>query len=265
MVINSHVILTGDPESLLERMDAARVDRAVVAASHEGSILMHTGETPADNRAMLVAVTAHPDRLIGCAYLDPLDPDAPARIDFWADAGIKALKFFPADGYSPDDRRLWPALERMEERCLAAVFHMGLADYTFPSAPGARRAPQSAYAYPMRLDSTCRLFPGIRFLILNMGYPLMIEAWSVHHNNANIYLHIGGEGVRFSSLATAYVALGGPGFIPLDFARVVVGTGDAENMSRSLLLAEDSLVRMGCARCRTGGVVSSGAENLFRL
>ena len=225
---------------------------------------MHTGEAPADNKVVQAAVEAYPDRLVGCAYINPLVPEAAAQVDFWADAGFKALKFFPADGYSPDDRLLWPVLERMEERRLAALFHMGLADYTFPSVPGTRRAPRSSFAYPMRLDPTCRLFPGIRFLILNMGYPLMIEAWSVHHNNGNIYLHIGGEGVRFTSLATSYVALGGPGFIPLDFSRVVAGTGDAENMGRAMLLAEDSLTRMGCAYCKVDGAFSANAENLFR-
>ena len=265
MIINSHVVLSGSVEALLGRMDKANVGKAILAGSHHGAILCRSGATPASNQEVLSAVEVHPERFIGCAYINPLDPGAAKQADDWADAGFKALKFFPADGYSPDDKRLWPVLERIEERRLVAVFHMGLADYAYETAPGARKAPNSAYAYPMRLDPVGRLFPSVHFLILNMGYPLMIEAWSVHHNSGNIYLHIGGEGTQFSSLATAYAALGGPGFIPLDFSRVVFGSGDAENMQRTVTLAEDSIARMGCALCRAGAVFNANAESLFRL
>ena len=265
MIINSHAILVGGAEVLLERMDAASADRAVLAGSHEGAILCHSGCTPAGNHDVLSAVEAYPDRFIGCAYINPLDSEAVKHVDDWADAGFKALKFFPADGYFPDDKRLWPIFDKMQVRRLAAVFHMGLADYAFETVPGARHAPNSAFAIPMRLDPVCRLFPGINFLILNMGYPLMIEAWSVHHNSGNIYLHIGGEGTQFSSLATAYTALGGAGFIPLDFSRVLFGSGDAGNIARSVMLAEDSISRMGCVRCKAGKVFNTNAEAFFRL
>lgn len=265
MIIDSHVVLCGSAESLLERMDGAGVGKAVLAGSHEGAILCRSGLVPATNGEVLAAVQAHPGRFAGCAYVNPLDADAPKQADCWADAGFRALKFFPADGYLPDDRRLWPVLERMEERRMAAVFHMGLADYAFDSAPGARRAPNSAYAYPMRLDPVARLFPGISFLILNMGYPLMLEAWSVHHNGGNIFLHLGGEGTQFSALATAYSSLGGAGFIPLDFNRVVFGSGDTEQLHRAIVLAEDSLERMGCLRCKSSPVFGANAETLYRL
>jgi predicted TIM-barrel fold metal-dependent hydrolase len=264
-MIDAHVILSGSADALLERMDRAGVGRAVLAGAHEDTLLCRSGLSPAGNRAVLEAIQAHTDRFVGCAYVNPMEDGAADQADKWADAGFRALKFFPADGYSPDDRLLWPVLERMQERRLAAVFHMGLADYAFYSAPGARRAPNSAHAYPMRLDPVGRLFPGVNFLVLNMGYPLMLEAWSVHHNSGNIFLHLGGEGVPFTALATAYVSLGGPGFIPLDFSRVVFGSCDAQDLPRAAALAADAVARMGCAQGNAGAVFGANVETLYRL
>lgn len=266
MIIDSHVILDTSVDEVLRRMDAAGVGRAVLAASPEGAILCRSGAAAGGNEEVRKAVLAHPDRLIGCAYMNPLDADAAKRVEEWAGEGFKAVKLHPSDGWSPDDKALYPFYEKVEAARLAAVFHMGLADHAFDTAHGRRRAPDSACAYPMRLDPVCRLFPAINFLVLNMGYPLFMEAWSVHHNAGNIFLHIGGEGVQFSSLATAYAALGGPAFIPLDFNRVVFGACDAPDMLRARLLAEDSAARMGCCpHGRDSGVFGANAEALYRL
>lgn len=265
MIIDAQVLLSESVSEVLDKMDKAGVKKALLSGAPDEAILCHSGLTPGNNRDVLAAVRSCPERFAGCAYVNPLLPGAVEQVNDWADQGFRAIKFFPADGYFADDKLLWPVLEIMEQRHLTAVFHMGLADYTYTLDPDKRRAPNSAFAYPMRLDPTCRLFPEVNFLILNMGYPLMIEAWSLHHNNGNIYLHIGGDCVQFTALVSAYCGLGGAGFIPLDFSRIVFGSVDAADILRAINLAEDSITRMGCTHCRHGAVFNTNAEALFHL
>jgi hypothetical protein len=101
--------------------------------------------------------------------------------------------------------------------------------------------------------------------ILNMGYPLMAEAWSVHHNSRNIYLHLGGEGTPFRAPATGFPAMGGSGFIPLDSKRIVFGSGAAADMSESYILFKEAVSRMGLGADAADAAASGNVKELFGL
>jgi predicted TIM-barrel fold metal-dependent hydrolase len=99
----------------------------------------------------------------------------------------------------------------------------------------------------MRLDAPSRLFPRIRFVVLRMGFPFLFEAWSVHHANKNVFLDLPGSGPAGGALPVGYAAVGGPAFIPLDFAKVVWGSDNAAEPKAALAVADAHLGMMGCA------------------
>ena len=244
MKINSHVIYLDNEKELLLGMDEAGFDKALAEGSPEGAL--YTGKRPGcDNESLYKAIKIHADRLIGCAYINPLEKDALSEVDKWADSGFKAVKIYPADGYYPDDKSLYPFYSKTEQRGLALMAHMGISDFSYDDAVKTRKSPNASYAYPMKFDPICRLFPKLNIVILNMGYPLMAEAWSVHHNSRNIYLHLGGEGTPFRAPATGFSSMGANGFIPLDAKRIVFGSGSAHDMNASYILFKEALVRMG--------------------
>ena len=97
----------------------------------------------------------------------------------------------------------------------------------------------------MKLDPVSRLFPKTTFVILNMGFPLMNEAWSLHHDSKNVYLHLGGEGIHLSGPAMGYVNMGAGGFIPLDSKRVLFGSAFSENLLTTSVVCESKFHMMG--------------------
>jgi predicted TIM-barrel fold metal-dependent hydrolase len=89
----------------------------------------------------------------------------------------------------------------------------------------------------MNFDMIARLFPNMTIVLAHMGYPYYIEAWSVAHANANIYLDISGSGPWTEGIPIVFNSLGGRSFIPVDFKRVLWGSDNcltqAEHMDRS--------------------------------
>ena len=258
--INCQFFGREEVKPLLERMDAAGIDKALLSASLEGALIRGRQKAlqGVGNSEVASAVRSHSDRFIGCIHVNPLDPGAAATVTEYSDKGFKAVKLFPAQGWYPDDPRFYELFERIKERGLAAVFYMGQINFTLSHEKGVRRALNSAFAYPMRLDAPSRLFPSIRFVIIHMGFPFLFEAWSVHHANKNIFLDISGSGAYFDALPVAYAAVGGSAFIPLDFSKVVWGSDNVDNPATSLSVADSYLRMMGCAEAERRKEVLGG-------
>ncbi len=251
MIIDSNCqfLGAGDTTALLSRMDAAGIDRTLLSASLEGARLPGRSRPLAGvgNKELAAVVASHPDRLTGCFHLNPLDPGAAAAVSEYAERGFRAVKLFPGEGYYVDDPKLYELFDAIQQRDLAVIVSVGLPGFTLDSRPGSRRSLNSAYAYPMRLDAPSRLFPRLRFVMLHMGFPLLFEAWSVHHANKNIYLDISGAGAHASALPVGYAALGGPAFIPLDFSKGVWGSDNGPDPRAAMAAADSHLQMMGCA------------------
>jgi predicted TIM-barrel fold metal-dependent hydrolase len=82
--------LTFLDDGLLDALDAAGVDRAVVCAPRA------RGEGyPALNDRVAAAVEAQPERLIGFARVDPLTPGAEAEVDRALGLGLRGLFLHP--------------------------------------------------------------------------------------------------------------------------------------------------------------------------
>jgi predicted TIM-barrel fold metal-dependent hydrolase len=96
-------------EALLAAMDAAGIARAVVvqASTAYGN----------DNRYVVEAVKAHPDRFTGVFSIDVLAADAVDQLRGWLDAGLAGLRLFTTGTTMPgqadwlDDERSFPVWE----------------------------------------------------------------------------------------------------------------------------------------------------------
>ena len=250
MIVDANCQFFGADETgpMLRAMDAAGIDRTLLAASLEGAVI--PGREKAlrgvGNTECAAAVAAHPDRFIGCFHLNPLQPDARQIVERYAGEGFRAVKLIPAEGYFVDDPRFYELFDLIQDKGLAAVVYCGQVAMTLAHDGGKRRALNSAFGYPMRLDAPSRLFPRIRFVIVHMGFPFLFEAWSVHHANKNVFLDISGSGAYFDGLPVGYAAVGGPAFIPLDFDKVVWGSDNAAGLSAARAVADTYVKLMGC-------------------
>ncbi len=235
-------------DRLLRTMDAGGIGKVLLSASIEGAVLAAGGQPlrGVGNRETADAVAAHPDRFVGCFHLDPRDANARGTVEEYAGRGFRAAKLFPAEGYYLDEPRFYDLFDLVQERGLAALVYCGQLTMSLSPDGGRRRALNSAWGYPMRVDAPSRLFPRIRWVILHMGFPFLFEAWSVHHANKNVWLDISGTGVLFDALPVGYAAVGGPAFIPLDFDKVVWGSDNAADPGAGRAVADAYLKLMGC-------------------
>lgn len=242
MKVNTYCSYISSLPELISGMDSAGLDKSVLAAWPCGAL--SKGKALPDNKAVQDAVQKYPDRFIGCFYIEGLSPEAPRQVKQAAQSGCKAIVLFPHDGYAPDDRMLMPLLDEAAANKLAVFIQTGLANFEYATKPGARRAPESGLAYPMRLDPVCRLYPETNFLLMNMGYPLMMEAMSVCHNASNIYISLGDEGVRTTAPVQGYCGMGHSAFIPLPEDKLVFGSGQSQNIADSLSMFSCSAKRL---------------------
>jgi len=245
---NCQFMGTDEVTPLLRRMDAAGIDKALLAASLEGAIIPGRAQPlrGVGNKELSAVVAKHPDRFVGAFHLDPRDAGARRTVEDYAAKGFRAVKLFPAEGYHLDDPRFYELFDLVQDTGLAAIVYCGQVTMGLARDGAQRRSLNSAYGYPMRVDAPSRLFPRIRFVITHMGFPFLFEAWSVHHANKNVFLDISGTGANFDGLPVGYAAVGGPAFIPLDFDKVVWGSDNADDPGAARAVADTYLKLMGC-------------------
>jgi L-fuconolactonase len=82
-----------DIAGVLRSMDAAGIAKAVVVQA--STVYGH------DNRYVVDAVNAHPDRFVGVYSIDPVSPDAVSQIDRWQAAGLAGFRLFTTGSTMP--------------------------------------------------------------------------------------------------------------------------------------------------------------------
>jgi len=111
-----------DYHQLLDAMDLAGIARAVVvqASTAYGN----------DNRYVVDAIKAHPDRFVGVFSIDVLAPDAVSQVRHWLDAGLAGLRLFTTGTTMPgqadwlDDPRSFPVWEYCEAHNVTICLQM---------------------------------------------------------------------------------------------------------------------------------------------
>ena len=142
------------PEQLLAAMDAAGVNKAVVvqastAYGHDSSYL-------ADSLARF------PERFTGVFSLDPLEPDALAKMDHWKSRGMTGMRVFTTGSTMPgqqtwlDDERAFPVWEKAEREHLPIAVQM------------------TQDGIPLLLKIVAK-FPALNFLLDHLARPVITD------------------------------------------------------------------------------------------
>jgi hypothetical protein len=145
------------PEMLLEQMDAAGVDRAVVCPAHE-HITVYNRE---GNDYILDAVRRYPDRLIGFATVNPwYGQGAVDELRRALGEGLRGLALNSAlQGYFIHDKLVHPIIEVAAEFRLPVYFHTAT----------------PIYALPFQLAELALVFPQVSFI---MGHLAAADFWT---------------------------------------------------------------------------------------
>ena len=159
-IIDIHNHLLDTPERMIARMDALKIDVTLVM----GSPLV--GEK--GNKALVKACHKHPDRLVGGAYYDPAEgKKAVAKLKRYSGEGLRVVKLFPNLGYFPDEKKVRPFFEKVNELGLAVLSHCG---WLGGSGERMSHKPWAAYySHPGRFEKIVRLFPDTVFIMAHMG------------------------------------------------------------------------------------------------
>jgi predicted TIM-barrel fold metal-dependent hydrolase len=172
-----------DPKRILDRMDAAGVDRAMVCSLAQRI----------ENDFLIDLVRRHPDRLFGFGQVMPQADDAIAEIERFAAAGLVGLKLHPSlHGYHVADHGL---LDPVFETC---------ARLRLPILINALDDP---FCAPLAIEEIARNHPSVPTIIAHMGAVWNVpEAIIVAERQAHVYLET--SATLISDVRRAYARLG---------------------------------------------------------
>jgi predicted TIM-barrel fold metal-dependent hydrolase len=178
-----------DPKRILDRMDAAGVDMAMVCSLAQRI----------ENDFLIELVGKHPDRLFGFGQVRPQDDDALEEIERFAAAGLVGLKLHPSmHGYHVADHGL---LDPVFEACA----RLGL--------PVLINALDDAFCAPLAIEEIAKGHPDVPTIIAHMGAVWNVpEAIIVAERQPHVYLDT--SATLLSDVRRAYARLG-PGKILL--------------------------------------------------
>jgi len=114
-----------DVAGVLRGMDSAGVAKAVLVQA--STVYGH------DNRYVVDAVRAHPDRFVGVYSIDALAPDAVTQIDRWQAAGLSGFRLFTTGSTMPGQsdwlghKDSYPAWAHAEKRGIPICLQMTMA------------------------------------------------------------------------------------------------------------------------------------------
>jgi predicted TIM-barrel fold metal-dependent hydrolase len=95
-------------ETMLELMDQAGIDRAMLVQAHSAYEY--------DNNYVADMALAYPERFVSVCIVDPTRPDAAEQLTYWVkERGVQGIRLFPAAERDPqwlDDPRTYPLWER---------------------------------------------------------------------------------------------------------------------------------------------------------
>jgi uncharacterized protein len=170
--------LDGTVTTLLSSMDQAGIDKVVVAS---------IATKPHHFQAILDwSLRIASDRVVPFASLHPFDPEALARIDAIAAAGLRGVKLHPYyQDFDLDDPRLFPMYAALRAASLVVLIHAGF-DLAFPRV---RRCD------PARVRAVLDRFPGLLLVASHFGGWQDWEAVQRHLIGRPVYLdtsYIGG-------------------------------------------------------------------------
>jgi len=172
-----------EPRRILDRMDAAGVDMAMVCSLAQRI----------ENDFIASLVTSYPDRFFGFGQVMPQADDALDEIERFAQAGLSGLKLHPSlHGYHVADHGL---LDPVFAKCA----ELGL--------PILINALDDSFCAPLAIEEIAKGHPDVPTIIAHMGAVWNVpEAIIVAERNPHIYLET--SATLVSDVRRAYARVG---------------------------------------------------------
>ncbi|MCU1527006.1 MAG: amidohydrolase 2 [Frondihabitans sp.] len=172
-----------DPNRILDRMDAAGVDKAMVCSLAQRI----------ENDFIIGLVNDHPDRFLGFGQVRPQDDDALDEIERMAEAGLSGLKLHPSmHGYHVADHGLLDPVFR-------ACAKFGL--------PVLINALDDAFCAPFAIEEIAKGHPDVPTIIAHMGAVWNVpEAIIVAERQPHVYLET--SATLMADVRRAYARVG---------------------------------------------------------
>ncbi len=184
MVVDAHVHVSKDgkwfdtdlvatPEHLLQQLDLAAIDRAVLLPTFNNC----------DNRTIFQICEQHPHRLIGFATVDV--HDIPKALNQMQEAyecfNARGMKLHPRfQKFRPLDHKLYPIYEKSAEYGWPIVFDGFLQSNEVPMEA----------LLPIRYDTLAKQFPALNIVIAHLGGHRFWDSFFIARANPNLYLDI---------------------------------------------------------------------------
>lgn len=129
-------------EELLRQMDEYNVEKTVICTY--------------PMQESIEAVDKYPDRLIGAAWVNPMENRAEAQVrDAVKNHGFKAIKLHPLmHGYLPNDQCVFPLAELAKDLDIPLMIHTG----------------HPPYSLPWSVAQLADLYPDVTIVMIHMGH-----------------------------------------------------------------------------------------------
>jgi predicted TIM-barrel fold metal-dependent hydrolase len=154
------------------------VDGAIVLGFHAPYM-----EVVVPNDYLADYIRTDPDRLVGFASVNPVEPRAREELErCYHDLGLRGLKLGPIyQNYDPTDGAAFPVYDFAERHGIPIMIHQAT---TFPSTGHLR------YALPILLDEVAIRFPELRIVLAHLGHPWEAECVVTVRKHRNLYTDI---------------------------------------------------------------------------
>ena len=164
-------------EHVFNQMRCASLDRLCLLAQDYSTQM---GETLVSNKEVAQLVSLAPDRFWGFASVDPLDSEAPDKLeDAFTRLGLKGLNLHPGRSrFDPADPALEPLWAVCERHDRPVLFHAGLSW---------EKDTLAEYGHPLRFEALAQKHPRLRICLGHFGWPWIRETAMLLLKYPNVY------------------------------------------------------------------------------
>jgi predicted TIM-barrel fold metal-dependent hydrolase len=171
-------------EEIMERMDAAGIERAFLVASKVGP-LGHPATYHLPYELVADAVARHPDRFSGLAGVDPTEGMNGVR---QLERAVRSMGFIGAHLYphwfelAPDHAKYYPFYAKCVELDVPIQLQVGQSMVYAPDYP------RRSVGRPITLDAVACDFPELKLIGIHIGIPWTDEMIAMAWKHKNVYI-----------------------------------------------------------------------------
>jgi predicted TIM-barrel fold metal-dependent hydrolase len=192
----AHYFKSDEPAPTVDDVAAYYRERGLAAVLFTVDWESRSGIPPIPNEEILDAAARNPDVIVPFVSVDPARADAVERARALAAAGARGFKFHPIlQAFFPDDERVYPLYEVIQEAGVPAIFHSGHSGIGtgLPGGGGLRLK----YSNPMCLDDVATDFPQLQIILAHPSFPWQDEAISICLHKANVWIDLSGWSPKY--------------------------------------------------------------------